>query len=51
MWAKHACAILIIKQATSGERMVVTLVIIGVLAAAVVGLTIFSAVQDIKDDY
>ncbi len=31
--------------------MVVTLVIIGVLATVVIGLTIFSAMRDIEDDY
>ncbi len=31
--------------------MVVTLVIIGILATFIVGLTIFSAMGDIEDDY
>lgn len=31
--------------------MVTALLIAGILAAAIVGLTMFCAVQDIKDDY
>lgn len=40
-----------VRRPTSGEHMLTALVITGILAASIIGLTILSAIKDLEDDY
>jgi len=41
----------LLRRPTSGERMLIALLVTGILIATIVLLVIFSAIQDLADDY